>query len=295
MSAGWYLMHRGWMSSADFQAEPFTEREAFLWSIEKAAFEPHQQWFNGVQIPVGRGEFVTSIRKMAAAFKWGDKRAFLFVARMERSGKWTRRTQQREKHGPTILGICNYERFQTPAKFKEAAEATPKATPTQQPGNSQATQQKEGIKNTNEGERKEEVASPLRAASLPYETAIGMWSEAAAIKGWSPVNPTLPLSDKRRRGLGSILETHGLEGWRDAIQRALDSAVLGGPDPPGWFNFEFVTNPDKFLRLSEGNYDRNFTSNSAPPKRSGWLDANKSLSGELQSSRSDQERTLIGR
>src|SRR5688572_16337356 len=89
--AGFYLMHRGWMASQDFQPEPFTEREAFLWSIEQAAHRAHLQWFNGSQIPVERGEFVTSSRKMADAFQWGEKRVRGFLQRMEKREKWTLR------------------------------------------------------------------------------------------------------------------------------------------------------------------------------------------------------------
>ncbi len=109
MIRGWYRMHRGWMASPDFQQEPFTEREAFLWSIEQAAFEPHEQWFNGVQIPVDRSEFVTSIRKMATAFQWGEKRVRLFLARMVKRQKWTQRATRSGAHGPTVLIVRGHQ------------------------------------------------------------------------------------------------------------------------------------------------------------------------------------------
>src|SRR6476620_452863 len=118
-------MHRGWMASADFRPEPFTEREAFLWSIEQAAHCPHDQWFNGQQIPVDRGEFATSIRKMAAAFRWSDKRSRLFIARMLRAGKWAQRRAHEGAHSATVLTVCNYARFQSPALAKGAADGAP--------------------------------------------------------------------------------------------------------------------------------------------------------------------------
>ncbi|HEX8413433.1 MAG TPA: hypothetical protein VF637_06040, partial [Sphingomicrobium sp.] len=77
--SGWYIMHRGWMDS--FKPEPFTEREAFLWSIEQAAIKNHDQWFNGLRVPVTRGEFATSLRLMAEAFSWSVKRVRGFMER----------------------------------------------------------------------------------------------------------------------------------------------------------------------------------------------------------------------
>jgi hypothetical protein len=276
---GWYLMHRGWMTSPDFQREPFSEREGFLWSIEQAAFEPHLQWFNGVQYAVDRGEFITSVRTMAAAFQWGPKRVRGFTARMERVGKWTQREAQQGAHGPTVLTICNYERFQTPAKAKGTAADTPDGTARTQLGHSEGTQQKEGINNSNEGERIEEAnASRSLAPALPFGDAIEAWSQIAAIKGWKALKPDL--TEKRRKGLGKILSAHGLPGWTAALQRAVVSELLGGPDPPAWFNFEFVCNPNNFTKLNEGNYDRSFsTDRSKEQQPNKWLAANAALSG----------------
>jgi hypothetical protein len=276
-------MHRGWMDSPDFTPEPFTEPQAFCWSIEQAAFEPHLQWFNGHQIAVGRGEFATSSRKLATVFRWGDKRTRLFLARMERRGKWAQRPAQEGAHLATILTVCNYERFQAPARREGAAEGAAKGEPGAQRGRSEGAQQKELLINSNEGEGIREEASPSRslAPALPYAAAVEAWSQAAALKRWSPVKPTLPLSDKRRKGLGKILSAHGLDGWVRALQRAMESSLLGGPDPPGWFNFSFLCNPENFTKLDEGNYDRPFTSNRPAQRQSGWLEANAALSRPL--------------
>jgi hypothetical protein len=277
-SKGWFLVHRGWMTSPDFQPEPFTEREAFLWSIEQAAFEPHLQWFNGVQIPVGRGEFVTSSRKMAAAFRWGEKRARLFIARMERREKWALRETQLGAHGPRVLTVCNYDRFQTAKREEGAASDAAEGAAGAQAGRSQDAQQNECLKNGNEGERREIEAAPAaRAPSLPYDLAVEAWSQIAPLKGWTPAKPTLPLSAKRLKMLGGTLKVHGIEGWIAGLQRAADSPLLGGPDPPGWFNFEFAINPNNFLKLYEGNYDKSFSGTPANSDGSAWLDARQSM------------------
>ena len=113
MSRGWYLMHRGWMESADFRREAFSEPQAFLWSIEQAAFEPHRQWFNGTQYEVGRGEFVTSLHGMMTAFGWSEKRVRGFRDRMVRAQKWAKRGANVGAKAPTVLTVCNYALFQS--------------------------------------------------------------------------------------------------------------------------------------------------------------------------------------
>lgn len=123
-------------------------------------------------------------------------------------------------------------------------------------------------------QKEEAKATPLRV-TLPYQEALDDWSRAAGIKGWKPLNPSLDA--KRRRLLGVILTTHGLEGWRGALARAASSDVLGGPDPPAWFNFAFMLRPDKFLNILEGNYDRSFTG-AAKQQPSPWLDARADVS-----------------
>lgn len=272
---GWYLMRRGWMGSGDFQPEPYTEREAYLWSIEQAAHTPHIQWFNGIEIAVARGEFATSSRKMAAALRWGEKRARLFMARMERRGKWALRAAQAGAHVATILTVCNYERFQAPAKTKGAPEDADKGAAGTQPGRTEDAQQKEGLNNGDEGERKERGGSRPLTPSLPYAEAVAFWSEAAVLCGWSPVKPSL--GDKRRRWLNVTLEREGLAGWCDTITRASQSAVLAGPDPPNWFNFDFIAKHDNFLKVKDGNYDRPFSNSASAGKGSAWLDARANL------------------
>ena len=264
MSRGFFLMHRGWMDSPDFQPEPFTEREAFIWSIEQAAHTPHPQWFNGVQIEVGRGEFATSSRKLAQAFRWGEKRARLFMARMERRGKWALRAAQEGAHVATILSVCNYERFQTLAKPEGAPEDAGEGAPAPHPGRTEGAQQNEGLINGDEGKGRE------RAPALPYAEAVEAWRDVAPALKWTPANPTL--GDKRRRGLSTILNKYGLAGWREGIARAATSEVLGGHDPPDWFNFDFIVKPDNFLKVRDGNYDKQF-SDHRQQQSTGWGDA----------------------
>lgn len=276
MSRGWYLMHRGWMESTDFRKEAFSEPQAFLWSIEQAAFEPHRQWFNGTQYEVGRGEFITSLHAMMAAFGWSEKRVRGFRDRMVRAQKWAKRGANVGAKAPTVLTVCNYALFQSPPKSEGEVSGNAEGERRAKLGRSEGEEQKEGINNSNEIQGKESESRALVPA-LPYADALEAWTQVAAVKQWKPAKPQL--TEARRRQLGVILKTHGLDGWRGALARAASSELLGGPDPPGWFNFAFVIRADKFLNILEGNYDRSFTSTPAPQRQSAWLAARNELNG----------------
>lgn len=157
--SGWYVMHRGWMDS--FKPEPFTEREAFLWSIEQASFESHEQWFNGQSIAVERGEFATSLRLMADAFGWSVKRVRGFMERMRKDEKWAHRQAHNGAQSPTIISVCNYDKYQRPSELQGTAKGTAKGSPGAQWGHSRGTQHKEGERR----ERKKEEAGGADAPS----------------------------------------------------------------------------------------------------------------------------------
>jgi hypothetical protein len=103
-----YLMHRGWMDDRDFDPEPYTQREAWVWLIENAAWKDTTAYVSGKVIPLRRGQLVFSQRFMAEKWKWGRQRVRTFIERLEKTEKSTQDTTQ----GVTILTICNYDRYQ---------------------------------------------------------------------------------------------------------------------------------------------------------------------------------------
>lgn len=264
------------MASPDFRPEPFTDREAYLWSIEQAAFEEHRQWFNGTLYTVGRGEFVTSIHAMAKAFQWTDKRVRGFAERMSKAGKWAKRGAHEGAKAPTLLTVRNYDVFQSPKRAKGEATGEEEGNRGAKQGQSEGVEQKEGL---NKGNESKEGNEGKLALAAPYQDAVSAWSEAASIKGWKPRNPDL--TPKRRNELSATLKVHGLDGFIAAIQKALDSEMLGGPDPPGWFNFDFVCNLEKLTRLKDGNYDKSFSGGAARPDNGSgaWQSARSELRG----------------
>ena len=97
-----------------FKPEPFTEREAFLWSIEQGALHKRKLLLNGHHVTVARGEFVTSLRDMEKAFGWSLKRVRGFMGRMTGGGIWTQRRAYEGAQSPTVVAVCNFNDFAPP-------------------------------------------------------------------------------------------------------------------------------------------------------------------------------------
>ena len=114
-------------------------------------------------------------------------------------------------------------------------------------------------------DKKEAVASATvshRPVPLPVSEALGDWNKAAAQAGWATV---VKFTQARQTALRNRLRDDGLDGWRVGIARARASPLLGGTDPPSWFDFDWIVKPGNFAKLIEGKYDKSFNTVTAFP------------------------------
>ena len=153
---GWYRMHRGWMDDPLFARDAFSRAQAWVWLIESAAYEPHDQWFNGHKIPLDRGEFVTSERTLCDAWKWDRQRIRTFLKHLETDKKLTRQLTS----GLTKISICNYDKYQSDQ---------PTGKPTDQPTtNPRLTQDKPTTEEGKEREEGKEIKNPTTDARYAF-------------------------------------------------------------------------------------------------------------------------------
>ena len=86
------------------------------------------------------------------------------------------------------------------------------------------------------------------------EAAISKYNEAAKATGWPIVQR---ISPARKAALKARLkDCGGIDGWTDAIQKAVDSDFLCGRTDKSWmgFGFDWLTKSANFTKLMEGNY-----------------------------------------
>lgn len=288
--SGFFLVHRGWMDS--FKPEPFTEREAFLWSVEQAAFQAHDQWFNGHRITVERGEFVTSLREMEKAFGWSLKRIRGFMDRMGKAQKWAQRRAYDGAQSPTILTVCNYAVYQNPGEPTGTVEGTAKGTRRAQSGHSKGTQQKEGNKGKKVEERPsvsspgagdgagdrepDPVVVPLMPATDHVGAAFARFE--AMRRSIDPAARTATLSPDRRKKLAARLdEIGGPAAWAEVLAIVHASPFLRGETSRTGrlvATIDWLLKPENLRKVREGNYDERppASAGARPPVRGSAFD-----------------------
>ena len=109
LMAGYIKLFRGWDDACVFKDEPRSEREAWLWLIENAAWKSGTRLVGkGTVVNVERGQIHLAERTLARVWGWDRKRVSRYLKRLESALMIT------PQGGPlgTLVTICNYEKFQ---------------------------------------------------------------------------------------------------------------------------------------------------------------------------------------
>jgi hypothetical protein len=224
-----------------FASEPYTEREAWLWLISKAAWKDTKHRIGQVVVDVPVGSVFLTLREMQAKWRWrSDKRVRSFLAMLERE----QMIELKSDAGKTQISVCNYSRYQDVGRTEDAsgtqagrnadAQKTPIHQYTKEVGSNEPTSPEPA------------KAAPVAVIGLPtvsdgdypiFEADIAEWSSAfpavdvrqqiASARQWLLANPS---RRKTKRGMRRFVVS-----WLDRRQnegRTLPSRPSTGP-PPG--------------------------------------------------------------
>lgn len=107
--SGFYLMHRGWMKSAVFKDEPYTEREAWEWLISEATYDNQVVSIMNNPVRLTRGQVSHSVRFLAEKWQWSKSQVETYLNKLK---KWDM-IQTENRTGQSIITICNYSQYQS--------------------------------------------------------------------------------------------------------------------------------------------------------------------------------------
>ena len=96
-----------WQDTA-FKAQPFTEREAFVWLIMEASYRPRQKRIGNVSVDLERGQLASSVRFMAEAWSWQKSTVDRFLKRLENRDM----IGTDSGTGISVITICKYNEYQ---------------------------------------------------------------------------------------------------------------------------------------------------------------------------------------
>lgn len=115
-------MQRGWMQHHIFKDEPFSDREAWVWLIENAAWYAHTYRYKNDMITLQIGDVPTSYRNLIKTWRWSQGRIKNFLKILQKEKLITKKTDT----GFLIITLCEYDQF----RFKGKKPDTPVDTPT---------------------------------------------------------------------------------------------------------------------------------------------------------------------
>lgn len=108
-----------------FQAEPLTEREAWLWLIANAAWKATRHRVGTDMHEVPAGSLFVTLRQLQTAWKWkSDYRVRTFLKLLEKEEMIVSETNA----GKTQITICNYSHYQEAERTENASATQEKRT-----------------------------------------------------------------------------------------------------------------------------------------------------------------------
>ena len=118
---GWIKLHRHLLDSELWNIDvPYNERDAW---IEFLLLANHEADFittkHKERIEIQRGQFFTSVRKMAQKFKWSERRARNYISWLCSAGMIAKK---RHTDG-TLITIVNYGKYQGERHTDNSADA----------------------------------------------------------------------------------------------------------------------------------------------------------------------------
>lgn len=121
--AGWIRIQRDLLDHPIFAPEPFTEREAFIWMIARAAHKGTTHRIGRKMVQVSRGTFMTTLREMQTEWRWNsDNRVRKFLEKLRDDGMILRKTCGKARASKTHICVCNYSEYQDAVRIKGAKE-----------------------------------------------------------------------------------------------------------------------------------------------------------------------------
>lgn len=245
-----------WVWNAD---EKFSKGQAWVDLLLTANHKDKKILFDGELITIGRGQILTSLRKLSNKWCWSINTTKRFLNLLENDNMLIRRSDSKS----TLLTIVNYENFQGMDFRSDTVSDTPTDTPSDTgyahplihpltPNNNvkNVKNDKNNISNTNVLDCPSE--KPRNAS---YGWLIEAWNELTKY-GIAPVKK-ITEGSKRLTNVRARVKQYGKDAMLEAIENIKTSDFLQGKHNgrPWQITFDWFVLPTNFPKVLEGNYN----------------------------------------
>jgi hypothetical protein len=108
-AGGFFAIDRGVWDHPMFAKEKFSEREAWIWLISSAAWEPIRVRVGRASFDLARGQCAFALRFLAEKWQWSEPRVRRFLKRLtDDAAVLVLATRE-----ATLITICNYDDYQS--------------------------------------------------------------------------------------------------------------------------------------------------------------------------------------
>lgn len=109
LTKGWILVHRSLLDCAIWESnEPFSGRDAWIDLLLVSNHRDKEIIFNKNPMTIKRGQYLTSVRKLADRWHWGKDKTLHYLRTLEKLNMITREADSTR----TIITIVNYDIYQ---------------------------------------------------------------------------------------------------------------------------------------------------------------------------------------
>ena len=109
MAKGWIILHRQLLDCEIWDTnETYTKRDAWIELLLLANHSDKEIIFNGRPMTIGRGQYLTSVRKLSEKFNWSKDKVRRYLTLLESRQMITKDCDRNR----TLLTIVNYGKYQ---------------------------------------------------------------------------------------------------------------------------------------------------------------------------------------
>lgn len=105
------------------------------------------------------------------------------------------------------------------------------------------------------------VKVSLEEVSIDYTTVVELWNSL-------PFKSIRTLTDKRKKHIKARIQEYGLDLFNETLTNLKDIQFFNDNKDSNWFDFDWIINPNNFVKVIEGKYKQNKQDTLTPD----WVD-----------------------
>lgn len=263
---GWIKLHRQLQECPMWYAERFSKGQAWVDLLLLANHRDKKILFNGEMIFIERGQYLTSMVKLAEKWKWSRPTVVKFLNLLEKDKMITRSSDNTK----TLITIENYGIYQDFSEEDLQPTLQPILQVDLQPTLQQCCNPINNPLYTNNNDKnvkndKECKNNILESKDSNCQTEVGRildeWN-TLSVYGIKQVSK-IDSHSKRYGNLNARLKQYGIDDVLKAINNIRHSDFLQGKHKgkPWQITFDWFVLPSNFPKVLEGNYDNDKNAN----------------------------------